>query len=340
MLLVIGGCGRGGGAAPGDAGMGGAADLAAETAVADSSAGPDGATSARASAGCGASPLYRPGSQTGSLTVAGRMRSFVVHVPPAPGPGRPAPLVVLLHGGLGTGAQLEQGTGFSPIADRDGVVAVYPDGLNQAWNAGRCCGPPAEQNFDDVGFIADLLDHLESTLCIDRRRIYATGMSNGGMMAHRLGCDLAERFAAIAPVAGPNMANTCMPKRPVPVMHIHGSADQHARWDGGEGCGVAGVPFTSVPETLSGWLARNGCTRAAPSLFVAQGNGRCERQGQCPPGADVILCTIAGGGHSWPGGEAPALRLPACTRAGEGDHSTTFIASEQIWAFLQMHALP
>lgn len=318
--------------------MGAAIDLAAETAFADTSVGADG-PGVRASAGCGGSPRYRAGTQTGSLVVAGRMRSFVVHVPPAQG-GRAAPLVVLLHGGLGSGAQLEQGAGFSPIADREGVVAVYPDGLNRAWNAGRCCGPPAEENLDDVGFIAALLDHLEGALCIDRRRVYATGMSNGVMLAHRLGCDLAERFAAIAPVAGPNMANNCMPKRPVPVLHIHGSADQHARWDGGEGCGVAGVPFTSVPETLSGWLARNGCTSAAPTLFVQQGNGRCEHQGQCPAGADVILCTIAGGGHSWPGGEAPALRLPACTRAGEGNHSTTFIASEQIWAFFRMHALP
>jgi polyhydroxybutyrate depolymerase len=311
----------------------------ATTPAADASA--DIATTTRLSPGCATpSARYGAGTQPGELMAGGQRRTFLVHLPTGHQPRTPAPLVVLLHGGVGTGAQMEGSSLFSPIADREGVVAVYPDGLSRAWNAGGCCGPPAEQKLDDVGFIAALLDHLEAELCLDRRRIYATGMSNGAMMAHRLGCDLSDRITAIAPVAGTNMTAACAPRRPLPVLHIHGTADKHVPWTGGMGCGIAGVPYTGVPDSIAGWVTRNGCTPAAPALYLEQGDGRCERQASCPAGADVILCTIAGGGHSWPGGDEKETQLPACRLAGEGEQSRTFIASEQIWAFFRTQALP
>ena len=297
-------------------------------------------TEPRASAGCASQTArYAAGSQTGQLTIGGSARSFLLHVPPAHDGRRPLPLVVLLHGGLGTGAQLEASALMSPIADREGFVAVYPDGESRTWNAGRCCGPAVEQNVDDVAFIGALLDHLGGELCLDQRRVYATGMSNGAMLSHRLGCELAERIAAIAPVSGTNVTDSCTPKRPMPVMHVHGTADKHVPWEGGLGCGLAAVPFPSVPDSIGGWLARDGCTPAAPALVVEQGDGRCERQGDCAA-ASVILCTITGGGHSWPGGDPKRLDLPACAQAGEGGQSRTFLASEQIWAFFRQHALP
>jgi polyhydroxybutyrate depolymerase len=297
---------------------------------------------ARPSAGCqGATGRYPVGRRTAQLTVGGSLRSFLIHVPRGHTSARPAPLLLLLHGGLGTGEQLEGSALFAEVAERETVVTVYPDGLSRSWNAGRCCGPPAQQDLDDVGFIAGLLDHLEAELCLDRRRIYASGMSNGAMLSHRLGCELGDRFAAIAPVAGTDMTSNCTPRRPIPVMQIHGTRDQHVPWEGGNGCGIAGVPMTGVPATVTGWLMRNGCTPTAPALMFEQGDGRCERQGTCPAGADVVLCTIAGAGHSWPGGapKGPEL-LPACRLAGEGEQSRTFIASEQIWRFLAGQALP
>jgi polyhydroxybutyrate depolymerase len=164
-------------------------------------------------------------------------------------------------------------------------------------------------------------------------------MSNGAIMSHRLACDLAGRIAAIGPVAGTIMRSPCTPSRPVPVMEIHGSDDKNVPWEGGMGCGVASVPFTSVPDTIAGWLTRNGCTTAPPSLLVAQGDGRCEIQGACAAGAEVVLCTVQGGGHAWPGGGPREVVSPACQQAGAGAQSTTFVASEQLWNFFRSHVL-
>jgi polyhydroxybutyrate depolymerase len=291
------------------------------------------------SGGCGRAPApYAAGTHPGSLQVGGRDRTFLVHLPPGYDASRPHPLVLLFHGGLGTGMQMEASALMSPIADRERFVVVYPDGITRSWNAGGCCGPPAEQNIDDVGFVAALLDHLESTLCLDRRRIFAGGMSNGAMFSHRLACDLSERVAAVAPVSGTNMTSSCAPRRPVPVMHIHGTEDRHVPWAGGNGCGIAGVPFTSVPDSLAGWQGRNGCVPGAGVPLVQQGDGRCEVQGRCPAGAEVVLCTIQGGGHAWPGGGPRELVLPACR--ADGFQSTSFLASEQIWSFFAAHPRP
>lgn len=305
---------------------------AADAGAAD--AGPTGDREARPSNGCALpSGLYPAGQTRGQIAAGGQTRTFLVHLPARIDRRQPAPLVLLFHGGGGTGAQLEGSARFTPVADREGVVAVYPDGLSRTWNAGRCCGPSAEQGVDDVGFVAALFDHLEQELCLDRRRLYATGMSNGAMLSHRLACALSDRVAAVAPVAGTDMTTACTPRRPVAVLQIHGTEDRHVPWAGGAGCGLDG-PFTSVPATTAAWLGRNGCAAGAPLLIAEQGEGRCEVQGRCAAGAEVVLCTIAGAGHSWPGGEPKgAGLLPACVRAGDGPQAAGFIASEQIWRF-------
>jgi polyhydroxybutyrate depolymerase len=161
-------------------------------------------------------------------------------------------------------------------------------------------------------------------------------MSNGGILSHRLACELSDRIAAVAPVAGTDMTSACTPARPIAVQQIHGSADGHVPFDGGEGCGPAGVPFTSVPETMQRWRTRNGCGDASVVTFE-QGDGRCETYQGCSAGADVTLCTIAGGGHNWPGGKPPA-GLVECP--GNGGQSSTFSASEAVWRFLSRHPLP
>lgn len=307
-----------------------ASDAAATEASADAAAG-------KPSAGCASPGKQYPGGATteGTVTVGGKSRSFRVHVPSTA--KTPMPVVLMLHGGGGSAEQLENDSAkMDPIADREGFVTVYPNGTGviQTWNAGACCGKAAQDGVDDVAFISALLDHLEGQLCLDERRVFVAGMSNGAMLTHRLGCELSDRIAAIAPVAGTILAPSCSPKRPVAVMQIHGTLDGHVPWDGGIGCGPAGVAFTSVPSTLDGWRQRNGCTASTADYFE-QGNGKCVGYQGCQ--APVVLCTIDGGGHSWPGG---VLKQGAVDCPADGAQSQTFSASEAAWSFFRANAMP
>jgi polyhydroxybutyrate depolymerase len=284
------------------------------------------------SSGCGVAAGYSPGT---SADVLPSGRSFRVHVPPGSDGMEALPLVLMLHGGGGSGLQFEERSAdMDPIADRERFITVYPDGSGalQSWNGGGCCGYAVREQIDDVAFIGQLLDTLERKLCVDRRRVFATGMSNGAILTHRLGCELAARIAAIAPVAGTDMTMSCTPARAIPIMHTHGTADGHVPFEGGTGCGPQGdVAFTSVPQTLERWRVRNGCSgETAPSFM--QGDGSCNTYVGCR--ADTTLCAIAGGGHSWPGGQ-PAADLTPCP--GNGPQSTTYFASEAIWRFFVAH---
>jgi polyhydroxybutyrate depolymerase len=183
---------------------------------------------------------------------------------------------------------------------------------------------------DDVGFVRALIDHLEQQACIDRRRVYAAGMSNGAILSHRLACDAADRIRAIGTVAGTNMAPSCAPARPVPVMHIHGSDDAFVPVGGGLGCGPGGVAYTSVADTVSGWSARDGCTGSAFTRLV-EGDVTCTRFGACPAGTDVDLCIVAAGGHQWPGGTPPVV--PGIGSCLFGYQTQAFSASHALWEF-------
>lgn len=291
------------------------------------------------SGGCGERSTYGAGTSQGQIAHAGKPRTFRVHVPPAYDATIPTPVVLMFHGGGGSGRQFEEASSeMDPVADRERFIAVYPDGTGvvRTWNGGGCCGAAVQNGEDDVGFVAALVEHLEGALCVDRRRMFASGMSNGAILSHRLACELSDRIAAVAPVAGTDMTMSCTPSRPVPVQQIHGNADGHVPWNGGEGCGPAGVAFTSVPETMTRWRARNGCEAASAVTFEA-GDGRCETYEGCADGADVTLCTIAGGGHNWPGGKPP-VGLVECP--GNGIQSATFSASEAVWRFLSRHPMP
>ncbi len=289
----------------------------------------------RPSAGCTRGVRATEGGHT--LDVAGLARSYRLHAPPADDGRSPRPLLLMFHGGGGSGRQFETNSSrMDAVADARGFFAVYPDGTGtlRTWNGVGCCGYAVENDVDDVAFVSALLDELAASACIDLRRVYASGMSNGGIFSHRLGCELSDRIAAIAPVAGTDLT-TCTPARPVPVMHIHGTADGHVPYDGGVGCGPSAADFTSVPETIARWEARNGCS-AEHDVYLTEGDGRCTRARGCRNGADVVLCNVAGGGHSWPGGEPPA-DLVACP--GNGGQSTTFSASEVVARFFFEHAL-
>lgn len=292
----------------------------------------DGATDAPQAAkspGCGRDALAGQ-TTTRTVTVGGRERSFRVHVPATYAKDESTPVVVMLHGGGGSGEQLETASSkMNPIADRERFIAVYPNGsgIVRTWNGGNCCGKAVEDGIDDVAFVRALLDDLEASHCVDTRRVHAMGMSNGAILGHRLACELSDRIAAVAAVAGTIGVPTCTPAQHVAVMTIHGTDDRHVPWDGGVGCGPSNTAYRAVPETIEGWRERNGCAETTTS-YAQQGDGTCVVYEGCTK--PVVLCTILGGGHSWPGGE-PKEANGNCPE--DGAQSATFIASEAAWSF-------
>ena len=231
-------------------------------------------------------------------------------------------MVIDLHGRHGSAAGQALLSNLDAVAEANGFVVVQPqgEGGDATWNAGLCCGGAQQAEVDDVGAIAALLDHLEAIACVDADRVFATGISNGGFMAHRLACALSDRIAAIAPVAGGNLMLVCAPERPVAVFHFHGLDDFVVPYAGFGG-------FASIPDSTAAWATRNGCD-AAPAVFFDEADVRCERWSSCDAGATVQLCAVEGGGHTWPGGP-DLIGLGATTR--------TISASAMMWSFFEAH---
>ena len=202
----------------------------------------------------------------------------------------------MLHGGFGSAAQAERSYGWDAEADRGHFLVVYPDGLNRAWNAGGgCCGTPGSSGVDDVGFVESAVAAVRRDVAVDARRIYVTGISNGGMMAYRLACD-STLFAAIGPDSATQLG-TCPHPAAVSVIHIHGSADHNIPYGGGQGDGYAHIDGPAVPALVASWRAVDSC--AAPTA-VTEGVVTTSTA-TCPGGRSVELVTIRGAGHQWPG---------------------------------------
>jgi len=245
------------------------------------------------------------------LTVHGVARTYLVHIPGAPPPSGGYPLVLAFHGG-GTGASgMIHLVDFDPLADKLGFIAVYPNGVDGRWNDGRT----TMDKVDDVGFVSAILDDLERRYPVNAGRIYATGISNGALFSERLGCELADRIAAIAPVVGTmpaDIAPACAPARPVSVMQVGSTADPTAPYKGGaveafQGLGHGGSVMGDE-DTTKLWARLDGC--GAPSAPVAlapiapsDGTSITEtRFGACRDGTTVMLVTVIGAGHTWPSG--------------------------------------
>jgi polyhydroxybutyrate depolymerase len=297
--------------------------------------GPD-AASATADAATAAPPAdarvclgkqAQPTDKTYTLRSGGLDRTFDVHVPASYDPTRPTPLVFDFHGYTMTSQEEILLTGMNAKADRAGFIAVHPEGTGTtpSWNAGACCGDAALDKVDDVAFVRAMLDDLEVELCVDERRVYSAGMSDGAFLSHRLGCELSDRIAAIAPVAGVLGVPTCTPSRPVPVMHFHGTADPLVPYGGSPTLG-----FPPVLDTFRGWATRDACT-GDPTITFEKGDARCQTYAHCDGGAEVTLCTITDGGHTWPGG----LPVPAL-----GKTTTDLDATDAMWTFFQAHPMP
>ena len=252
-------------------------------------------------------------------------RDVEVHVPASYDPTRPTPIVINIHGLSSSGNDQAELTHMIAASDAHGFIAIHPDGTGspRGWNGGDCCNPAAASNVDDTAFFAAVLDEAEAKLCADVDRVYAIGMSNGGFMANRLGCELSDRLAAIGAVSGVLGIDSCTPSRPMPVFHVHGTSDFIIPFGGG---GVNGN--ISVEDSIAGWVARNHCT-AAPVETYDHGDAICTTVGGCDGGADVVLCTIDGGGHQWPSGESTGLF--------NGKLSDDLDTTEAAWTFFQAH---
>lgn len=309
-----------------------------------------------------------PGDYTQMMDSDAGPRSFDIHVPPGLDPSKPAPLVFAFHGGGQNAWQFE---GFTHIHDKsdssgfilveaDGTLALGPSALPtpspdagvvlEVWNAGNCCEYAAQTNgnIDDVGFVDRMIDKIEGETCIDPKRVFATGFSNGGMLSHRLACQLSNRIASIVAVSGgsgetdydTNPHETlfeCNPSRPVPVLHIHGTQDACYPFDGGWGP-LSLVTFEPVKVTIQDWLTRNGCSNGATTTVFQNGAATCQMY-PCPKAGEVELCTIDGGGHYWPGGDDWGGSTVFCG-SGQGVRSADIIANDAFWNLFVAHPMP
>jgi len=193
-----------------------------------------------------------------------------------------------------------------------------------------------DQKVDDVAFTRALLDDLAKVAKVDAKRVYATGMSNGAIMAYRLASELSDRMAAIAPVAGPMGTEKCSPKRPVPVMHFHGTEDQNAPFKGGKGKGISGTDFYSVDHSIKAWIKANGCKEEPTTVKLPQkvDDGttvEIKTYGDGKDGSEVVLVVIEGGGHTWPGRE-PRLKML-------GKSTKNASANDLMWEFFKKHSM-
>lgn len=284
-----------------------------------------------------------PGDHARELAHGGRERSYLLHVPPAPAAG-PRPLLLAFHGGGGNGPGFQRYAGLDPLADRDGWLVAYPNGTNRrfdqrllTWNAGGCCGFASDNAVDDVGFALALIDDVGRYAAVDRARVYATGHSNGAMMAYRLAAEQPAAVAAIAPVAGAMMLEPFAPARPVPVLHIHSVDDPRALYAGGV-TEVFGreIRHRPVEGGLARWRAADGCPtepavlerRSRPARDGAIHTATLLAWAPCAGGSEVRLWKLTGGGHGWPGGD------PVLPERRMGPRTDVISAAEEVWAFL------
>jgi polyhydroxybutyrate depolymerase len=274
------------------------------------------------------------GSRDENVSSGGLSRVAHLHVPSSYDPTVGSMLVLSFHGFFETGSLEEVQTRMDTSSDAKGYIVAYPEGIASSWNAGDCCGDSWTNSVDDVQFTRDLLAAIESDYCIDPKRVFAAGFSNGGFFSHRLGCEMSDVFGAIAPVAGVlGIAETsCKPKRPIPVLDFHGTADPVVPYDGGTPIipiNIAGsLDFRSVSETMSFWVNANGCLGYPKTIFT-NGDATCTEWTLCK--ADVVHCAIDQGGHQWPGGVA----LPVV-----GKCSTDISATDTMYQFFAAHPLP
>ena len=275
-----------------------------------------------------------PGDYDFSLQVGGSTRKYLLHIPATYEKSKPAPLVLAFHGAMGTAEIMAKHYGWIPKSDKEGFIVAFPNGASRlssgefaTWNAGNCCGYALESQSDDVGFVRAVIEDIKGKVNIDK--IFATGMSNGGMFSYRLACEMSDTLTAIAAVSGTDNYDGCNPAKPISIMHIHGLQDDHVLFYGG--CGPACVAksepeFVSVPDTISKWVQRDNCDNS-PQTTVVNENAYYDLYAHCEGGVQVKLYVVKDGGHSWPGAEKSSNSLE------KSAPSQAISATDEIWNF-------
>jgi polyhydroxybutyrate depolymerase len=246
---------------------------------------------------------------TGYLYVGDVQRSYTVYRPASAGAREALALVIAMHGYTSNSLWMETASHFDQLAELDRFEVAYPQGIGDAWNAGSCCGHDVS---DDVEFIRELIDRLVAAGGVDRTHVFATGMSNGALMAQRLACDLAGRITAAASVSGSLVTESCSPSRPISVLEIHGLEDTVIPYAGGTVGGLTDFPSTMT--TMRRWSTLDGCS-PAPALKRAGITSTYTWTG-CRDGSSVVLEAVAGAGHTW---------FSAGQAAGEPDASRSVL---------------
>lgn len=281
-----------------------------------------------------------PGNHERTLAIGDANRSYLVHIPPKYDGQRPMPVVLALHGAGMSGKTMMAVFGFNQKADDSNFIVAYPNGsglggLVLTWNAGGVRGLEG-QGANDVAFIGKVLDDLSSVVRIDQKRIFATGMSNGAMMCYRLAAELSDRIAAIAPVAGTMAVDRCQPKRPVPVLHFHGTADTIIPYDGVANGPPKIITVRSVQATILAWTEIDGCSKTpqVDELPCKIDDMKVVKKTYGPgkQGAEVVLYAVEGGGHTWPGRRSPIQLI--------GRSTLNISANDLIWEFFEKHPMP
>ena len=259
------------------------------------------------------------GTSVHTMAFGGLDRTYRVHKPA--GLAAAAPLVVMLHGATGTGKQAENSYGWDQLADSAKFVVAYPDGIGRSWNGHGCCSKAMRENIDDVGFITAMVGQISADLPIDKSRVYAAGISNGGIMSYALACN-SGIFAAIGPDSA-TMLDACSAPHPTSVIHIHGTADKLVPYHGGNADSAVNGP--PVPDVNAFWLKADRCgaanvTTSAPlTTSIAA----------CADKRSVELITIEGGKHQWPGGSTFLEKRDPTSHELD--------ATQTIWQFFAAH---
>lgn len=282
--------------------------------------------------------LSRPGDYEFTLAHDGLKRRYLVHVPASYDPAKRSAVVLGLHGGGGHAAHFAKDENYGVItaSEKYGFVAVIPNGYSKSrrglfatWNAGACCGDARDKNIDDVGFLSAVIARVKRQAAVDDARVFAMGMSNGGLMAYRLACEIPDQVRGIMAVAGTDNTLACNPSRPTPVLHFHALNDTHVLYQGGAGedsfrDASKVTEFVSVQGTIDKWVALNNAQETPRRVLAADG-AHCDRHDAKVGGAPVQLCVTDSGGHSWPGAEKG--------RRGKEPPSQAINAIDVMWSY-------
>lgn len=276
------------------------------------------------------------GDNYGQMSDQGRLRTYYLYTPKSYHPNRPLPLVLVFHGHGGSGRSIANTSRFNELAEKLGFIVVYPDGIDHEWSFRSY----SQTRVNDVSFVAALINHLQQITSIDSGRVYTTGFSKGGILSQVLACELPNKIAAFASVAGAlpvRLKPICQPRTPISMLMINGTNDLSVHYNGDDDSQPGAL--ISIPETVNFWRSHDKCLSKAQVRQLPHPKEsdrfkvKISRYSNCSGGSEVLLTTVVGGGHLWPGGASSDVTINKFnTKLG-------FNATKTIWDFFQRHRL-